>query len=711
MKNITVATRVAIAIMLVAVGALAATLIYGAVTRDDLSRSAIEARAVGSSTAKADELSRYLDSVNSGALQLASSEMTIDAAQRFVSTYKELPSPDTLSEDQQGSLLALYRDAFLPSLETARGHKVAPGSVMPSTDPALYLQTVYFQAAVDDEVDPTFIDDALDGSSWSEVHRELHTTLRDSASGLGFDDMFIIDPESGAIVYSAAKKSDFGTSLEIGPEGGSAVSSILDSIVGNPVPGTVTVADFSRYNPDLAAPRAFVGTPILDGDTLVAVLVAKISPDAISRITTQDSNWSAMQLGETGEIFIVGADGLMRSDSRMFVEEPDEYLTAATDAGTLEPQDVNGVNSAGTTVIFQRMGAATHDAIKQADDEMVESKNYLNRDVFTAVQSVENPFGDWTLVLQIETDEALDTSTNARAASAVAVALFVLVLTFVASMWSETFVRPIRVLSMRLHALVGGASGSGSPEELANEPTRTTREFSNLTDTIDEMLESLADREKAAALLETERRNVVKRFLPGDVALRIESGDRSIEHVEHATVVSVVVGGIGRLDSGGSQDVIRDRVEELIDSLDQSASRRGLRRVKVVGDAWVAVCGIDTPHVDHIARSVRVALDAIEPGFDLDNDGNGRDAAVGIATGPVSAGLAGSDHLMYDAWGPTVTEASLLARTAKPGTILVSEAVVNQMPTDIKVTELTNEVTSRAEWSIDLDETDTESRR
>ena len=444
---------------------------------------------------------------------------------------------------------------------------------------------------------------------------------------------------------------------------------------------------------------------------MVAVLVAKISPDAISRITTQDSNWSAMQLGETGEIFIVGADGLMRSDSRMFVEEPDEYLTAATDAGTLEPQDVNGVNSAGTTVIFQRMGAATHDAIKQADDEMVESKNYLNRDVFTAVQSVENPFGDWTLVLQIETDEALDTSTNARAASAVAVALFVLVLTFVASMWSETFVRPIRVLSLRLHALVGDASGSGSPEELDNEPTRTTREFSNLTDTIDEMLESLADREKAAALLETERRNVVKRFLPGDVALRIESGDRSIEHVEHATVVSVVVGGIGRLDSGGSQDVIRDRVEELIDSLDQSASRRGLRRVKVVGDAWVAVCGIDTPHVDHIARSVRVALDAIEPGFDLDNDGNGRDAAVGIATGPVSAGLAGSDHLMYDAWGPTVTEASLLARTAKPGTILVSEAVVNQMPTDIKVTELTNEVTSRAEWSIDLDETDTESRR
>ena len=706
MRNITVATRIAIAIMLVAVGALAATLIYGAVTRDDLSRDALEVRAVASSTAKADELSRYIESINSGTLQLASSEMVIDAAQRFTSTYKELPGLDTLSDDQQGSLLPLYRDVFLPGLEAARGSVVSPGSVMPSTDAALYLQTVYFQAAADDEVNPAFVEDALDGSSWSDVHRELHTTLRDSAMGLGFDDVFIVDPESSAIVYSAAKKTDFGTSLEIGPEGGSAVSSILDSIVRNPVPGHVAVADFSRYDPDLAAPMAFAGAPILDGDRLAAVLVVKISPETISRITTQDANWSAMRLGDTGEIFVVGANGLMRSDSRKFVEEPEEYFVVATDAGTLESRDVNGVRSAGTTVLFQRMGAATHDAIKQADDEMVESKNYLNRDVFTAVQSVENPFGDWTLVLQIETDEALDTNTSARASSAVAVALFVLILTFIASMWSETFVRPLRVLSMRLSSLAGDGSEGDSAEELDREPTRTTREFADLTDTIDEMLESLADRERTAALLETEQRNVVKRFLPGDVALRIESGDRSIEHIEHATVVSVVIGGIGRFDSGGSQEAMRDHVEHLVDLLDRSASLHGLRRVKVVGDAWVAVCGINTPHVDHLARSIRVALDAVQPESDMDHDGDASDSAVGVATGPVSAGLAGSDHLMYDAWGPTVTEAGLLARTAKPGTILVSRAVVKQLPTDISVTERTNAQTSRSEWSIDVNRAD-----
>lgn len=696
--------------MLVAVGALAATLLYGAVVRDELTRAAIESRSLSSSAAKADDLARYLGSIESGVLQLASSEMTVDAARRFVSTYQELPTSDTLGDEQADTLLPLYRDVFVPELEQARGRPVSPGAVMPSTDPAIYLQTVYFDRAVEDELDPILIDDALDGSTWSEVHRELHPLLRDSSFAFGFADVLFIDPESSAIVYSVAKKTDFATSLEIGPVGGSGLSSVFDSIVRNPVEGVVTVTDFSRYDPELAAPVAFAGSPIFDEGSLVGVLVAKILPDEISRITTQDADWAAMKLGDTGEIFVIGSDGFMRSDSRSFIEQPGEYFVEATDAGTLASKDVAGVKSAGTTVLFQRMGAATLEAIQQAEGEMVDSKSYLDKEVFTAVHEIENPFGDWTLVFQVGRDEALETSVAARVASGIAVALFVLVLTFVASMWAESFIRPVRVLSMRLSSLARGADGSGPATNLDREPTRTTREFAGLTDTINAMLESLAGRERDAALLEAERRNVVRRFLPGDIATRAEVGDRSIERVEHATVVAAVIGGIGHLIEGTSREVARDHVEEMVDVLDQSAEFHGLRRVKVVGDAWVAVCGIDTPRVDHIARSIHLALDAIQPDADVTQNGFAVGASVGVATGPVSAGLAGSDQLMYDAWGPTVTEASLLARSAPPGTILVSDAVVKQLPTDISVTERTNEDSSRTEWSVDVELTDSSVR-
>ena len=710
MKNISVATKIAVAIMLVAVGALVVTLIYGAVVRDDLSRTAIEGRAVSSSAAKTDELQRYLESIESRVLQLASSRMTVDAAQRFASTYGELPASETVDEEQREVLLSMYRDIFVPGVETARGRPVSPSTVTPSTDEALYLQTVYANAAFTQELDPILIDDARDGSSWSEVHKELHQLLRDSAVALGFADVLIVDPQNSAIVYSAAKKTDFGTSLEIGPVGGTAVSSIVESIVRNPVAGTVTFADFSRYNPDLAAPMAFAGSPILDGDRLVGVMVAKISPDAISRITTQNADWEAMQLGGTGEIFVVGIDGLMRSDSRLFIEEPEEYFEVATDAGTLQSQDVNGVRSAGTTVLFQRMGAATLDAIKQSGGEMVDSTSYLDEDTLTAVQQIANPFGDWMVVFQVGTDEAFETSTAARVASAIAVSLFVLLLTFIAVTWAESFMRPVRVLSMRLHSLASGTRDPDSNVALDREQTRTTREFAELTDTINEMLESLENREASAALLEAQRRDIVRHFLPGDVANRVESGDRSIEHVEHATVVSVVIGSLSHLVGADAQEVARGNVEQVVEALDSAAELHGLRRVKVVGDAWVAVCGLDTPRVDHIARSINVAIDAVASDLRADQDDETVGASVGVATGPISAGLAGSDHLIYDAWGPTVTQASHLARMAPPATILISEAVMEQLPAEVSVTERTDKATSRSVWSIDVDVTNSGAR-
>jgi class 3 adenylate cyclase len=72
--------------------------------------------------------------------------------------------------------------------------------------------------------------------------------------------------------------------------------------------------------------------------------------------------------------------------------------------------------------------------------------------------------------------------------------------------------------------------------------------------------------------------------------------------------------------------------------------------------------------------------DAQSRGIDLS-------VAVGIVSGPVDAGLAGSHRLLYDTWGSTVTQAGFLARAAAAGRILISESVVAQLPPDIDIAE------------------------
>jgi hypothetical protein len=207
------------------------------------------------------------------------------------------------------------------------------------------------------------------------------------------------------------------------------------------------------------------------------------------------------------------------------------------------------------------MDAETLEAVKQSGGEMIDSKSYLGKEVFTTLEPVAGSGFDWDLIVQMERDEALAASNDAKIMSAIATALFVLLLTFVAAVWAGSFIRPVRVLSLRLQSLAGGEAPSGANAELDREPTSTTREFTGLTNTINVMLERLAHREREAEKLEAEKRSVVRRFLPDEIARQIESGDRSIEQVEHATVVAVVIGGIGGLVGSSSREVRRGPVD------------------------------------------------------------------------------------------------------------------------------------------------------
>ncbi|MCL1593067.1 MAG: adenylate/guanylate cyclase domain-containing protein [Actinomycetia bacterium] len=701
--NISIATRIAVAITVIAVGALVVTLVYGSIVRDEFTRSGLEARFSATAVAKADELDRYVASLRSDTLQLAASPMIVEAAQSFSTAYGELPSYESLPDEQKDSLLAEYRDDVVPGLSEARGHPIPIRDVLPVTSEARYLQTVYAWMAIQDDLAPVNIDDARDGSSWSDVHLEFHPSLRATAEAFGFSDIFLVDPDTTAIVYSVAKNSDFATSLAVGPVGGSGFSTLVQRIAQNPQPGTVSTVDFSRYDPDIAAPVAFFGSPVFDGDRLVSVLVAKITPERLTEITTQGGDWDSMRIGEQGEILIVGPEGRLRSDSRAYLEDPDRYFDAAVASGTLDSGDVGGVQSAGTTVLFQRMDASTFRALQSSPDEMVASNNYLGEAVFTSIDEIGDGTVGWKLIVQVQRGEALAISDDAERMGAIAVSIFVLILTFIAAMWAASFIRPIVVLSLRLKALVVGGDGTKQAAALSLEATRTTAEFAELTDAINSMLVNLNERERSAVEAEAERIEVIRRFLPRDAARQIASGERSIERAAHASVVSVAITDMGASGGDNPVDSARERIASLVETLDQIAVEHDLKRVKVVGDLWVAVCGLGTPHVDHVARCLALAEDIVDIHLDGDRTGKTVAIAIGIASGPVSAGLAGSNRLVYDAWGAPVDQANDLARVAKPGEIVVSESVVEQLPSGVISVQRPVGTKGRVAWTIDPD--------
>ena len=99
----------------------------------------------------------------------------------------------------------------------------------------------------------------------------------------------------------------------------------------------------------------------------------------------------------------------------------------------------------------------------------------------------------------------------------------------------------------------------------------------------------------------------------------------------------------------------------------------------VTGDAYVAACGVSRPHLDHAARAAAFVVDLREALQDLDPEGE-LSIHAGIDVGPITVGLTGGHRLIHDTWGVTIQRATDLARSARPGQVLVSDDCVAVLP-------------------------------
>ncbi len=182
-------------------------------------------------------------------------------------------------------------------------------------EPETTLQRLY----IDDNPYPTGEKDNLergaDGSTYSDVHARYHYWLRSFLLHRGVHDVFLFDPE-GNLVYTSLKERDFATNLVTGPWAETDLGRAFRAARDNPYPSFVAFFDFAPYAPSAGAPASFFASAVLD-DTgaFLGVLAFQIPADRINAIMQVDAG-----LGESGETYAVGADLLMRSDSR-FSEE------------------------------------------------------------------------------------------------------------------------------------------------------------------------------------------------------------------------------------------------------------------------------------------------------------------------------------------------------------------------------------------------------
>ena len=168
--------------------------------------------------------------------------------------------------------------------------------------------------------------------------------------------------------------------------------------------------------------------------------------------------------------------------------------------------------------------------------------------------------------------------------------------------------------------------------------------------------------------------------LPARVAERLKRQDAVADGYADVTVMFAdIVNFTGLSEELAPGDVIY-MLDELFTGFDEIAGRHGIEKIKTIGDAYMAAGGLNAAMPDYTAALGEAALQ-MQQFMNGRHSPNGAPLGlhIGIATGPVGAGVIGRTKFVYDLWGNTVNVASRLAAHAEFGQVAVDEVTYKRL--------------------------------
>lgn len=171
-------------------------------------------------------------------------------------------------------------------------------------------------------------------------------------------------------------------------------------------------------------------------------------------------------------------------------------------------------------------------------------------------------------------------------------------------------------------------------------------------------------------------------ILPGSIATRLKDRDDSIiaDGYADASILFADIAGYTRRASDTDPADLVFFLNQLYTDFDMLVDRHGLEKIKTSGDSYMVVSGVPHPRADHLESLACLALDMAHAVAGL-RDQRGREVPlrIGIAAGPVVAGVVGSRKFFYDVWGDAVNVASRMESTDVEGRIQVPQDVYDRI--------------------------------
>jgi adenylate cyclase len=247
------------------------------------------------------------------------------------------------------------------------------------------------------------------------------------------------------------------------------------------------------------------------------------------------------------------------------------------------------------------------------------------------------------------------------------------------------------VLIVTLHLITPDNTGLYSQKALfsnliTNVITNTAILFAVVYYAVREIARAEATAGREFARSETLLANI----LPPRVAERLKdrAGAEIAERYAEASILFADMAGFTARAADTEPEELVRFLNGVFTRIDALVEQHGLEKIKTTGDAYMVVSGVPEPRADHAEALAGLALDMRDALAGLvDPRGRAVPVRIGMASGPVVAGVIGTRKFFYDVWGDTVNVASRMETTGVPDKIQVSQEAYERLRNDFVLEE------------------------
>ncbi len=245
--------------------------------------------------------------------------------------------------------------------------------------------------------------EGLDGDNYREHRERFDDYFSNYIQQYGYYDLFLIQPD-GDIVYTVAEEDDVGTNLIDGRYSDSNLAEAFEQGQDD-----VAMVDYEMYAPS-DEPAMFVAAPIEEEGEFLGVLALQVSDEAINDIMAVEEG-----MGDSGEVYLVGEDRLMRSDSRF-------------EEGTLLQREIDT--------------RATEEAFQGREGQEI-IEDYRGINVLSSYDLLELPGFTWAVIAEIDESEAFAVADSMQTTVFWTAGIAAVLIIIVAYIFAQNLTQPV----------------------------------------------------------------------------------------------------------------------------------------------------------------------------------------------------------------------------------------------------------------------------